>query len=189
MASDVRPQPLVLEPYGWAGIDGNWSTFRIDVGTPPQGFQILPSTCASEIWVPGPQDCEVHVQNCQASRGVLSPIRNSSSGFQTNISSTWQQLQPESLGSEGHYFEDDDSGLYGLDTVSLPDDRATTMSNQIVAGIATSDFWLGILGLGDIPSQFSTLNRNVLSLIQSLKAANDTPSLSYGYSAGASYRK
>lgn len=191
MGSDAKLQSLLLEPYGWAGIDGNWSTFRVDVGTPPQGYEVLPSTCASEIWVAQLQGCgpELDVPHCPASRGILSPVNGSSSNFSITTSKTWQLIGIERLGSEDHYFEGNEKALYGLDTLSLYNDMSTTISNQIIAGIATSNFWLGIFGLGNIPAQFSTLNKDVSSPISSLKADNSTTSLSYGYSAGASYRK
>ena len=189
MVSDVQLQPLVLEPYGWAGNDGNWSTFRIEVGNPPQPFQILPSTCSNEVWIPTPPGCKVPVANCTDSRGVLSTSGSSSRGFQSNISDTWQLINILDLGSEDHYFSGQEGGFYGLDTLSVGKDPATTLSNQIVAGIATSNFWLGILGLGNIPAKVTTSDGLVPSFVTSLKNNKITQSLSYGYGAGAAYRK
>ena len=49
------------------------------------------------------------------------------------------------------------NGQYGHDIVSLgyPGSGGPTLSNQVVAGIATPDFWLGIFGkLCGFPVQF-----------------------------------
>ena len=61
------------------------------------------------------------------------------------------------------------------------------MEKQVVAGIATQDFYLGSFGLGPKPVNFSNLEFPVTSFMMSLKNLGKIPSISYGYTAGASY--
>lgn len=183
--------PYVLQSSGsWYGNDGNWSTFQLNVGTPPQSFQVLPSSSGGETWLPVSEGC--NFQGCAASRGVMIHDGAQSPGLLTNESSdsTWDQIGIYALSTDSNLFDSSsDSGLYGLDTISLGTQTSPNWTDQMVAGIATSDFWLGTLPLGIQPSQFDVLQKDVNSLLSSMKAQNMTPSLSYGYSVGASYRR
>lgn len=83
------------------------------------------------------------------------------------------------------------NGLFGLDKVGLQisNSGGVELEGQVVAGIAESDFWLGNFGLGPKPVNFSGLEYPVASYLQSLKDNGKIPSLSWGYTAGASYSK
>lgn len=87
------------------------------------------------------------------------------------------------------YF-DFDNGDYGHDTLALGYNGSGGLSldQQVIAGIATKDFYLGSLGLAPWPVNFS-LTDSSPSYLSSLKNQSKIPSLSFGYSAGASYRK
>lgn len=189
------PAPFSLEASQWTGNDGNWSTFLLGVGTPLQRFQVLPSTLSSEIWLPIPEGCTWIPSNvlpdCGASRGVEAKDGPERLGFLSNMSTTWSQIGLEYLGSEQNlYGSSGQAGLYGLDTVSFGANQSGyNLPEQVIAGIATQDFWLGSFGLGANPSQFGTVGQNVSSLLLSMKSANYTPSISFGYTAGASYRE
>lgn len=89
----------------------------------------------------------------------------------------------ENLGLSGN-------GLYGYDTVALsyPGSGTPSLNQQVVGGIATNDFWLGLFGLNPAASNFSDYNYPVPSYMISLKSQNKIPSLSYGYTAGNQYR-
>lgn len=63
-----------------------------------------------------------------------------------------------------------------------------SLDGQLVAGIATNDFWLGSLGLSPIPFNFTNLNDPVPSMMGSLRNASKIPSSSWGYTAGAAYQ-
>jgi len=178
--------PLIVQSSGWAGNDGNWSTFAIDIGTPSQSFQLLPSTANGEIWAPVPEACAVPYPDCARSRGVLSTQEDQSEGFQTNESTTWKQIGIYELGFEANLYGDNDAGLYGQDTVTIGSSSA--LENQAIAGIATSNYWLGSFGLGIVSSQFNVLTENIPTLLSTLNTQNVTPSQSYGYNAGAAYR-
>lgn len=178
--------PLSVAPsLQWDGNDGSWSTFAIRIGTPAQTFRVLPSTTGQETWVPVPEGCiEGDPENCAQTRGAFT------SPFSVNKSSTWNELGiydlvlGEELGYHGN-------GLYGLDNVGLhlPNSGGIELPSQVVAGIATKDYYLGIFGLGPRPVNFSNFDYPVPSFMQSLKDHGKIASLSYGYTAGASYSK
>jgi hypothetical protein len=179
------PFPVVLEPSGiFLGIDGNWSTWSVWVGTPLQQFYTVPSTSSGEVWVPVPEGCDS--TGCAVSRGVVVPQDAHVLGFQNNVSSTWDQIGTFELLSGGDLFHMAENGLYGLDTVSVGN-KETQIAAQIVAGIATSDFWLGSFGLTRSASDFPTRSEEIPSLLDTMRSQNLTPSASFGYAAGASY--
>jgi hypothetical protein len=88
------------------------------------------------------------------------------------------------------------NAYYGFDTLTLgvPGANLPSLDNQIIAGIATNDYWLGYLGLSPIPFNFSSQNDATSmrdpqpSFLSNLKNQSLIPSLSWGYTAGASYR-
>lgn len=82
-----------------------------------------------------------------------------------------------------------ENALYGFDTVGLgaSNPGALSLDRQIVGGMATKDFYLGIFGLGPKPANFT--DTPIPSYMKNLRDRNMIPSLSFGYSAGAHYRK
>jgi len=62
------------------------------------------------------------------------------------------------------------NGQYGYDRVTLgyPNSGGPKLSKQIVAGLAASDFWLGVFGLDPAPNNFTTLNDPQPSFLWSL---------------------
>lgn len=80
------------------------------------------------------------------------------------------------------------NGQYGLDTVGLGVEAATglTSNQNVVAGVLTEPSYLGQVGLK--PSNTTIVN-GTASFMAQLKVENLIPSLSYGYTAGALYRK
>lgn len=80
------------------------------------------------------------------------------------------------------------NGQYGLDTVGLGVDETSglTSNQNVVAGILTEPFYLGQIGLKD--SNITSVN-GTASFMAQLKNGKMIPSLSYGYTAGAIYRK
>lgn len=186
----INIAPLVIPPtFRWAGNDGNWSTFQVNIGTPPQSFDVLPSTCNGETWVPLPHSCPSAFTDCAASRGVRSTTYPMNQGFQSDQSDTWSQTGIYGLVLEEALFGPKDTGLYGLDGLSVGDDDGWDLNDQTVAGIATPNFWLGSLGLSVQPSGFSVQDEPAEPMLSSLKTMNMTPSASYGLSVGASYRE
>lgn len=187
-ASVPAPYVLLASAGQWHGNDGNWSTFRIDVGTPGQAFNVVPSIIGAETWVPVAQGCPSGDYVCAASRGVVAASNGSlSTGFEYDSSSTWDQIGIYNLPYERDvYAAANATGFYGMDTVALG--NGTGLKNQTVAGISTEEFWLGSFGLGPQPALFPRVQaEDIPSLLVSMKAADETASLSFGYNAGAWY--
>ncbi|KAK5136863.1 hypothetical protein LTR08_001785 [Meristemomyces frigidus] len=191
-STTTYPAPLEFLP-SWSldGDDGDWATFTIGVGTPPQYFRVLPSTSGAEIWVPLPEGCQgimANVSNCGDLRGVNDATR----GFQTNSSSSWETIGIYGLSTEQPLFGSSNDGLYGLDTVASQSVKPGSivshdLSSQTVAGISSADFWLGSLGLGTATGNFTVQNENIPSMLDTLYNQSLIPSLSFGYAAGAGY--
>lgn len=111
--------------------------------------------------------------------------------YNQNISKTYKDQGLFQLGAERNLnFTDYDNGDYGFDTLALGYAGAggVSLEQQVVAGIATKDFYLGFLGLTPRPVNFS-LTESSPSFLSNLKNQSKIPSLSYGYSAGAYYRR
>lgn len=119
---------------------------------------------------------------CETKRGGI---------FHSNQSSTWTDvglfrlgLDPK-LGFGGN-------GAYGFDSIALSDQLS--VQSQTVAVINTTDYWLGFMGLGITPTNFSAAangtNSDKKTYLSSLaETAKVIPSRSYGYTAGAYYRE
>ncbi|MCJ1389093.1 hypothetical protein MMC18_001947 [Xylographa bjoerkii] len=179
----VLPAPLLVEPSGaFDGVDGSWSSFTIRIGNPPSNSRVLVSTLIPETWVVnGPYYCnENSASNCTITRGIT---------FAPATSLTWDDQSTFTLGvDENLGIGSNDAGDYGYDTVGIQITGGTPilLDHQVVVAIDTTDFWLGYLGLAPRTPQFS--NSSQPSLLQSLKNQKSIPSLSYGFTAGASYR-
>ncbi|KAH7088016.1 aspartic peptidase domain-containing protein [Paraphoma chrysanthemicola] len=173
------------------GPDGQWSSFVVRVGTPEQSFRVLPSTVASETYVPLAGACkDGSPANCPFLRGVEMYKGRPNNGFQAQDSTSWHEIgiyQVEAR-PELRY---NASGLYGLDTLGLmiANSGGPVLQNQVIAGVVNPRFWVGRLGMDVKPSNFSEFENPQRSLIQTLKDENYIPSLSYSYTAGAYYKK
>lgn len=192
-APSTTPAPYVVPPtQSFDGNDGTWSTFKISVGTPGQGFRLLASTKGGETYVVVPDGCFAEDgANCPKLRGAEPFNSATSPGFQTNASSTWLEIGQYSLDWEKN-LNYAGQGLYGYDKVALAwaeDKTAVSLDRQIVAGIATMDYYMGYLGLGIQSSSFSSLSRPIDSFLYQMWNQSKIPSLSYSYTAGAKYSK
>jgi hypothetical protein len=187
------PEPYIVpSSKQFDGNDGYWSTFVISVGTPGQDFRVLPSTKGSVTYLIAPEGCIAGVDpdDCDKSRGanVFNSAQNI--GFQTNVSTSWSNMGQYELNLE-NALNYTGTGLFGLDRVHLGPAAVSTslqMDRQIVAGIASLDYYMGVLPLGTAESSFSSLSQSTDSLLIQLRTAYKIPSLSYGYTAGAKYR-
>ncbi|KAK3174713.1 hypothetical protein OEA41_001959 [Lepraria neglecta] len=184
-------QPFSFPPsQTWDGNAGSWSTFIIQVGAPPQIFRILPATNGDETWVPiaagcnqtgGPSDCG-NLRGANAFQVALSQ------GFNKNSPSTWVDNGAYNLLMEDNLDLDNNSanGDYGFDTVELGNSPGgLSLEHQVVAGVATNTFWLGVFGLGPKPANFTA---PVPSSMKNLADQSLIPSLLFGYTAGVKYR-
>ncbi|TGO11576.1 hypothetical protein BTUL_0106g00130 [Botrytis tulipae] len=185
--SSTPVTPLTVLPSGnWNGIDGNWSSFWLTVGTPPQPILVFISTASNQPWVVSPDGCtSSDPGTCYSSRGL---------NFNSNSSTTWV---PNTINPGGEFALEVESSLgltgigdYGNDTIVLgsPGSGSPSLGSQVLATIATHDFWLGLFGLNPAPTNFSSKTEPVPSYMSNLKSQGHIPSLSYGYTAGAYYR-
>ncbi|RMY74043.1 hypothetical protein D0863_03479 [Hortaea werneckii] len=188
------PEPLVIPPSShWAGNDGRWNTFQISIGIPAQDFYILPSTATQEFWLPDAQGCAVHSPSdpgyCGYIRGAIGNDGLNSSGFSSNGSTTWDLIgiytlddQEEKLGYGGN-------GKFGYDTVFWNGvSHPVVLQNQVVGSLPGLEYWLGVIGVGPKPINFTTFNEPMPSMLSQMVDNETIPSLSWAYTAGASYR-
>ncbi|KAK3679517.1 hypothetical protein LTR78_001078 [Recurvomyces mirabilis] len=116
--------------------------------------------------------------------------------FVRNQSFSWStQRLPSSGLLQLNTFEEGGLGLsgnayYGFETVTLgiAGQNLPTLATQLVAGIATDNYFLGSLGLSPISFNITNLNSPLPSVLGQLRNQSLVPSLSWAYSAGASYR-
>ena len=167
------------------GNDGPWSSLVIRVGNPAQILKVFCSTTVPETWVVSTEGCTKNdPSNCPTLRGGT---------FNINASTTWKDEGLYALGVEMNlpYHENYDNGDYGLDTLGLgyPGSGSLTLNQQVIASIATKDFYLGNLGLAPWPINFTSFEDSAPSFLSNLKNQSLIPSLSYGYNAGAQYRE
>ena len=124
-------------------------------------------------------------KDCPQSRGKL---------FNISTSTTFHDQGIFALGTEINlpdYTGEFENGHYGLERLGIGSGEAdgATLDDQVVAGIATKDFYLGYLGVTSSPTNFSTFNDPKTSFLASLKNQGHIPSLTFGYTAGNQYRE
>ncbi|KAG8525659.1 uncharacterized protein KY384_000419 [Bacidia gigantensis] len=178
-----RTKPLVVPPSQyWDGNDGPWSTFWTTVGTPGGSIRLLPSTSSNAIWPVLPEGCtKDDPVDCRQSRGEFFYQGNSSTYSDIGLY-TLAMLAEEPLG----YSANTSSG-YDSVKLGLASDSSLVASHQVIEGVATKDFYLGALGLSPNAINTSSLGNSTPSLMADLKTQAIIPSLTWGYTAGASY--
>lgn len=105
--------------------------------------------------------------------------------FQPNESSTWLDQGTYALGLDPQLGFGDD-GQYGLDSIALNDQ--ISVPSQILGVVNTTDYWLGFFGLGVEPTNFTSTDQKTF-LDSMVENQSLIPSHSYGFTAGAHYRK
>ncbi|KAJ0166085.1 hypothetical protein CTA2_8768 [Colletotrichum tanaceti] len=168
---------MALTPSSdWYGVDGNWSTINLQVGTPGQSVNVLASTSLSELWVIGADGCLGKESICNA-RGNVFTIAQSKS---------WNSLGAWQLGLD--YLAYGGNGDYGMDKLSstLLTGGTMRMDNITTASINSTNYYLGYLGLGITQGGFGNSVADS-PLTQAVKNYGWIPSYSYGYTAGAYY--
>jgi hypothetical protein len=181
-ASSSAIQPISINPsQSWLGVDGNWSTFAVQVGTPAQTVNTLVSFNLYQTWVVVTEGCAgaSSFSSCAASRGGTFDISASSSWNSIGI---YQFAIEANLGYTGN-------ARFGYDYVQLPGAQSSLPSlNSTVGGFAVDDFHLGLLGLNPRSTNFTVDGSGSPSYLGLLRQRNLVPSTSFGYTAGASYR-
>src|SRR5690242_1989057 len=156
------PLPLTVAPdQGWAGIDGQWNTFTLRVGSQQSVVQVLPSTASQQIWVVNTEACKVQYldtttnttlppesdPDCERRRGYV---------FNTNQSSTWDDEGYYDLWVGGTYGSSS-TGFFGFDAVGLglPGEEGPAVTNTTIGTLKFANSWLGHLGLHPKSTNFS----------------------------------
>ena len=169
------------------GDNGPWSTFLINVGNPPQQLQVLVSTEVSSTWVVEPGGCGPdNPANCTGARGGAYDSTKSSTW---NVNAFYALATETNLGSP--YNDEDQIGHFGYDTIGVPGQSGVanvSLDHQVIAGIGTNNYYVGNLGLSSQNITFGSTDTSP-SFLASLKNEKLIPSLSFGYTAGASYSK
>ncbi|WPH01500.1 Hypothetical protein R9X50_00434600 [Acrodontium crateriforme] len=191
-ATILAPIPWNPSSY-WDGNDGLWNTFILKAGTPEQDFRILPSTAGQETWLPNPDGCNTaspaNPGYCGYLRGTLPVNGVNSSGFQDNQSSSWILIGPFTVDSQEASMGYGANALYGFDTVTIGNDSNSLSQNHSVIGsVPDLDFWQGVFGLGAKSINFTNFNEPLAGFMRNLVNNKKIPSVSFGYTAGASYR-
>ena len=160
----------------WYGLDGLWSPVSVRVGTSPQWVDLFVSTAGLETLVVGSGGCDPSDTKCPTARGGL---------FASNQSSTWVDQGAFGLGLDPQLGYDGD-GVYGLDSIAFDD--KTSVPSQIVAVVNTTEYFLGYFGLGVQRTNITSADQPTV-LASMVENKSLIPSHSYGYTAGAHYRK
>lgn len=150
---------------------------------------MLVSTEVSSTWVVAPTGCgSTSPVNCTGARGGAYDSTKSSSW---NVNALYALAAETNLGDP--YSGDNEIGDYGYDTIGIPGQSGVadiSVDHQVIAAITPDTYYLGNLGLSSQNITFSAgASDTSPSLLGSLRNENLIPSLSFGYTAGASYRK
>jgi hypothetical protein len=198
----LPPPPYVVQHSGtFDGNDGKWSTFNINVGDDGnnnnngQNFRVLISTSSPNTLIPGQTDW-CNTEDCAKSRGIgfydgkqalglqKSPQWMDAGIYEIPLPNWWiDPLSPnESSNNTGATWGQDNVGL-GTSSPTSP-----ILAEQYVIRYLVGDFFMGSFGLaagnsgppgGDKPNFLDNL----------YDSAQMIASRSYGYTAGAHYRK
>jgi hypothetical protein len=153
------------------------------VGTPEQAVRVLISTASQQTWVILPDGCLQTDTICPDARGGI---------YNYNDSTTWTQLGKGffELSVEQH-LNMLANGFYGHDTLGLGVEGSggPTLKSQIIGGIGKEQYYLGMFGVNPKSTNFTGIDEEQPSYLASLKDQKIIPSVSFGYTAGAQYRK
>ena len=148
-------------------------------------MRLLPSTSGNILWPILPEGCTSQdPRNCADLRGaIFAPNRSSSWNGLGLYGLTLPEEQPLGYGIN--------AGSFGFENVTFgfPDSTFPAASRQVIAGIATEDFYTGVIGLSSRAVNLTTFTDPYPSLLASLKSQGIIPSLTWGYTAGAYFKQ
>jgi hypothetical protein len=188
------PLPVEVEvSEAWDGIDGKWSTFKINLGDRDgvglgQNFRVLPSTFSGVTTVPGLSD-DCRTDECAKQRGVELYSSKQPHGFSSDLTLGWNLKGTYKVEFPNWWSDGGTNGSLYLGNVGLgvSSSESLVLESQWVEEVPSKELFMGSFGLAvgsvglgsdDSSTFLQTFNDNKL-----------IPSLSYGYTAGASYRE
>lgn len=187
--TEVKSKRLNKNIFRRDGDVGSWSSFALRVGNPAQTVRVIPSTAGQSTWVIAPSGCPPDEPGisaslpCPQSRGEL---------FDPAQSTSWHALSNNSLGLDANLGYGDLSALYGLDTIELGFSESIggpKLDSQILSALAPEHYYVGLFGLNHQATNLSDFSTPHPSALTTLKENKLIPSLSWGFTAGAQYRK
>ncbi|KAJ4299707.1 hypothetical protein N0V90_004953 [Kalmusia sp. IMI 367209] len=192
----LPPAPKTVAPSGsFDGNDGDWSTFLINVGDSDgtgggQNFKVLISTSSPIVLVPAQADwCD---EDCAKDRGVQVYKGEQNLGFQTT-SSSWSQAGIYDLPVPDGWLNKTDKprGTWGTDNVGLgPSSKDSwILPGTYVAESRYKELYMGYFGLAAGPVSPGAGKDSVNPFLTTFASSGQIPSISYGYTAGASYNE
>ncbi|KAF1960901.1 hypothetical protein CC80DRAFT_266982 [Byssothecium circinans] len=186
------PKPYVLPASNeWDGNDGKWSTFLINLGDDEHGrgqnFRVLVSTSSPVTIVPGQSDwCN---QECSKERGTQLFDNKQTLGFEDKSSYAWNEAGLFNIPLPHWWSMNKTDAKWGSENVGLGPSSTTSpiLAKQNVLLGQDKNLFMGSLGLSNV-AVISGKDSKSGFLVNFAKSAEMIPSVSYGYSAGASYR-
>jgi hypothetical protein len=179
------PAPLSVPPTDyWEGVDGQWNTQALRLGTPVQYSRVIVSTASQETYVIHPKVCE-YTTNATA----CSKLADSRGGiYNSNLSTTYETEGIYEIWMEKN-LKYEANALYGYDSVTLGYDGQSmpTLKHQIIGAISADIYQYGLFGLHPKSTNFTNITQNVPSYMATLYDQKLIPSVSWGYTAGAIY--
>lgn len=203
------PLPFVVSETGeFDGIDGNWSTFKLEVGSPAQEFRVFVSTAGTVSWLPSyrppDNDCPFlyddfpNPDDCSSLRGINSMQNGTDTGYDHDYSSSWTagELGELALSNDlsfSEYYGSNYTGMvqYGRETFVLNSNDGGELSQTGTPFALVPDnvnLFVGSLGLGLGNNSFGS-GEDFYSFMEDLANSSKIPSRSWGYTAGASYQR
>ncbi|KAI1626664.1 aspartic peptidase domain-containing protein [Exophiala viscosa] len=184
------PPPIIFQPSRyWDGDGDHWSTFAIQIGTPPQVVRLLPSITGNSIFPVENLACyettDLEVSDCPNSRGLV---------FDPKNSSTYQDDGEVALPTNPEHwlYPNGEQAIIGFDNVTLDYPHYTNINlpNVTIFPYLGDDFWIGSFGINPTINDTEADDFNVAlpTFMGVLRQQNLIPSLSWGYHAGACYR-
>lgn len=193
------PGPVAVRTSGqFEGNDGKWSTFLINLNSDEKGengqdFRVLASTSSPLTLVPGKTEwCD---DACAKLRGVVmrggqQPLGNEQDGswipdglFEVPIPEWFPR---ETIVTNGNLTL---RGRWGVTNVGVgPSSDSKILTDRYAVSYVSEEFFLGFFGLanGEVGSGSNALKPTFL---QQFQTEDQIASVSYGYTAGAWYRK
>jgi hypothetical protein len=179
----------------WEGIDGSWNTFPLRIGTPEQYTRGFISTASQQTWAVYERACLVNQTDPKNPEQLVQKLDGScfdSRGrtFNYSTSTSWDNIGFYQLWLEKN-IKRVGNGKYGYEKVGLgyTAPEGPTLDNTTVGVLVTDNFWLGHFGINPKSTNFTAFTDPSPSYMSQLFQKKQIPSVSWGYTAGAQYRK
>jgi len=208
-----EPAAFALQPSrAYQGNDGNWSTFYINAGTPPQQFSVLISTSALGTWLVDANACSTSRDPTAAQHPDCLKLRGSTAGtgWSSKDSTTYKALgqyglelnndlplastfaaSPVSVNYTGASYAS--NATLGRDAIQMlsNDGKGSPMTSNdtLVYSMLDPSFFLSTLGIGHGDTQLDNDPSRYPSMLALLANQTLIPSKSWGYTAGAYYNQ